>query len=201
MTKRIGIYPGAFDPIHKGHLAFAAAAQARYKLDKIFFLPEPNPTHKQGVKALEHRANMVHLATANQASFGVMVLDAQEFDIRHFWPRVMARFLGSELYMLIGNNPVKRLGEWPHTTEFGKQAPTFVIAMRSQPLTDVAETIETLLETKKLELPFSVLDAHYQTYDAATVRRALRSGAQPEEVPQSVMEYIQRNKLYISGAI
>ena len=197
---RIGIYPGAFDPIHKGHIAFAKAAQNEYKLDKVFFLPEPNPSHKQGVKALEHRANMVHLATANHETFGVMVLDAQEFDIRHLWPRVTARFLGAELFMLVGNNPVKRLGGWPHTTEFGKRAPTFVIARRHQSIQQTEETVRTLLETKKLNLPFAVLQGDYETYDAATIRRRIRTGDQPSEVMQPVMEYIVRNKLYMSGA-
>lgn len=198
---RVGIYPGAFDPIHNGHLAFARAAQAAYALDKVFFLPEPNPTHKQGVKALEHRANMVHLATANDEAFGVMVLDAQAFDVRYLWPRVTARFLGAELFMLTGNNAVKRLGSWPHTTEFGKQAPTFVIAHRRQTVEETTRTIETLLDTKKLALPFRVLEGDYAIYDAGTIRHAIRTGEQPAQVPQPVMEYITRNKLYISGAI
>lgn len=197
---RIGIYPGAFDPIHKGHLAFARAAQATYKLDKIFFLPEPNPSHKQGVKALEHRTNMVYLATANDDAFGVMVFDAQEFDMRHLWPRVTARFLGAELYMLVGNNAVKRLGGWPQTTEFGKQAPTFIIAPRQRTVKETTNIIETLLATKKIDLPFSVLEGDYAIYDAAAVRRTIRTDKQPSQVPQPVMEYIMRNKLYISGA-
>lgn len=200
MKPKIGIYPAAFDPVHKGHLAFAYAAKERYGLDKVYFLPEPNPKHKQGVKAYEHRTNMVHLATANDPSFGVIVLDLQEFDIRHVWPRITSRFLGSELFMLIGNNPVKRLIAWPHTTEFGKQAPTFVVAKRHKPTSEVKKSLETLLKTKKLKLSYAILDSDYQTYSSPIVRTQIKQGERPDALPHAVLEYISRNRLYISGA-
>ena len=200
MIPRVGIYPAAFDPVHNGHLAFAKAVKDKYHLDKVFFLPEPTPAHKQGVKALEHRSNMVHLATANDQSFGLLVLDVQDFDLRYIWPRITSRFLGSELFMLIGNNPVRRLGSWPHTTEFGKQAPTFIIASRNKSLEEVHSTIETLLQTKKLEIPFEILQPDYRTFNAPEIRRIIKAGGKPAGVPQVVYEYIQQNKLYISGA-
>jgi nicotinate-nucleotide adenylyltransferase len=196
MKPRIGIYPAAFDPVHKGHLAFARAAKEQYGLDKIYFLIEPTPKHKQGVKAFEHRTHMVQLATANEADFGVIVLDIQEFDIRHIWPRITSRFLGSDLFMLIGNNPVKRLAAWPHTTEFGKQAPTFVIAKRQHTTVEVKKSLETLQKTKKLDLPYKILDTDYQTYSSPHIRAQIKRGEQPDSLPHEVYEYILRNKLY-----
>jgi nicotinate-nucleotide adenylyltransferase len=197
---KIGIYPAAFDPVHKGHLAFAHAAKEKYGLDKIYFLPEPNPKHKQGVKALEHRTNMVHLAIANEQDFGVIALDVQELDIRHVWPLITSRFLGSELFMLIGNNPVKRLAGWPHTTEFGKQAPTFVVARRHKSVAEIKKSLETLLKTKKLDLPYEVLDAEYQIHSSPAIRIQIKQGEKPDALPHAVVEYILRHKLYISGA-
>lgn len=201
MKPRIGIYPAAFDPVHKGHLAFARAAKQQYGLDKVYFLPEPNPKHRQGVKAFEHRTNMVHLATANEEAFGVVVIDLQEFDIRHVWPRITSRFVGSELFMLIGNNPVKRLIAWPHTTEFGKQAPTFVIAKRHKSTAEVEKSLDTLLNTKKLDLPYEILDVNYETYNSPSIRAQIKRGENPDALPYEVLEYIRRNRLYISGAV
>lgn len=197
---KIGIYPGAFDPINNSHLAFARAAQAAFDLDKVFFLPEPTPTHKQGVKALQHRSNMVHLAAANIATFGVMIADTPTFDIRHIWPRVMSRFSGSELFMLIGNNPVRRLGDWPMASELGKQTPTFIIASRESSRHDVTDQINTLLETKHIDMRFHVLPGTYPVADAVEIRRDLRKSGASSHVPQAVLEYIAHNKLYMSGA-
>lgn len=200
MKPKIGIYPAAFDPVHKGHLAFAHAVKDKYGLDKVYFLPEPTPKHKQGVKALEHRTNMVHLATANEPGFGVVMLDVQELDIRYIWPRITSRFLGSELFMLIGNNPVKRLAAWPHTTEFGKQAPTFIIAKRHKTKTEIKKSLNTLLKTKKLDLSYEILDTDYPTYGSQAIRTQIKQGNTPDALPYEVQEYITRNKLYISGA-
>lgn len=191
---RIGIYPAAFDPIHNGHLAFARAAAQTFGLDKIYFLPEPKPRHKQGVKALEHRTNMVHLALANTPDFGVVSLTTQEFDVRYIWPAITSRFLGEELFMLIGNNSIKRLAAWPHTTEFGKQAPTFIIAQRNGKPTKA--TIDELIHTKKLDLPYRMLPPDYETHNNSYIRSQLKLGRHPKAVPYEVFEYIQRNKLY-----
>lgn len=195
---KIGIYPAAFDPIHNGHVAFAHTAIHEHGLDKVYFLPEPAPRHKQGVKALEHRVNMVHLAIANEPKFGVMSLDTSDFDIRHIWPRITSRFLGQELFMLIGNNPIKRIGVWPHTAEFGKQAPTFVIAKRSKSSKELEASIATLLKTRKLSLSYKILDVDYATYTAVDIRNTVKQGNRHEALMQPVYEYILRNKLYLS---
>ncbi|MCA9332160.1 adenylyltransferase/cytidyltransferase family protein, partial [Candidatus Saccharibacteria bacterium] len=51
--KKVGIYAGSFDPIHKGHIALAEQAIQQCGQDKVFFMVEPRPRRKQGVKALE----------------------------------------------------------------------------------------------------------------------------------------------------
>ena len=42
----ITIFGGTFDPIHAGHLAAARAAQRRFHLDRVLFIPTGNPPHK-----------------------------------------------------------------------------------------------------------------------------------------------------------
>lgn len=192
---KIGIYPAAFDPVHKGHLAFARAVTEKFGLDKVYFLPEPNPRHKQGVKAFEHRINMVQLATANEPGYGVIVLDLQEFDVSQVWSRITARFLGADLYMLIGSNAVKRLAGWPHTIQTGKQVPTFVIANRNSAI-DINESIATLLKTKKLNLPYEILEPDYEIFRSPDIRAQIKHGEQPAALSYEVYQYIQRNKLY-----
>lgn len=141
---------------------------------------------------------MVHLAVAAEQSFGVISLDLQELDIRQVWPRITSRFMGQELFMLIGNNPVRRLAAWPHTTEFGKQAPTFVVANRNRSKSEVEKSLGTLLKTKKLDLSYEVLGGDYTTFRSPEIRTQIKRGQKPEAVPFEVYEYILRNKLYHS---
>ena len=39
MMKRIGVFGGSFDPVHKGHIALADAAVKELKLDKLIIMP------------------------------------------------------------------------------------------------------------------------------------------------------------------
>lgn len=73
MNKKIGIFGGTFDPVHMAHLHMAQCALEQAKLDKVIFLPNGTPPHKEnsGITAGEHRYNMLVLATKDNPCFEV----------------------------------------------------------------------------------------------------------------------------------
>lgn len=197
---KIGIYPGAFDPVHDGHLAFAEAAMRQYGLDRVYFLPEPTPRHKQGVKALEHRVEMVRLAIQMDKKLGVIVLQQSQFTVLETWPLLTARFQDAQLFMLLGSDVAQRLASWPHIDLLIKTAPRFIVALRKSTEQAATEMIETMQNTTKLKLDYDLLAADYATRSSAEIRIALKAGIVPEGLDESVLRYIRRHKLYISGA-
>lgn len=74
----IGLFSGTFDPIHKGHLALAAAARERCELSRIYFIPTNVPPHKttQPAASYFHRYAMTVLATQSEKSFVPSLLEA-----------------------------------------------------------------------------------------------------------------------------
>lgn len=74
----IGLFGGTFDPVHRGHLAFAQEALDRYKLRRIYFVPANIPPHKQHqpLSPFVHRFAMLALATARQKAFIPSLLEA-----------------------------------------------------------------------------------------------------------------------------
>lgn len=70
-SRSIAIFGGTFDPIHSGHLAVAEAAQRRFRLDAIYFVPSSRPPHKKRAElaAFSHRYAMVALAAARHSKF------------------------------------------------------------------------------------------------------------------------------------
>jgi len=74
----IGLFGGTFDPIHRGHIALARAAQEQCKLSRILFVPANIPPHKQKqpLTPFAHRYAMIVLATAAEKAFVPSLLEA-----------------------------------------------------------------------------------------------------------------------------
>lgn len=62
--KRCGIFGGAFDPPHVGHVALARAAIAELGLERLLVLVIADPGHKRTVTPVETRLALARLAFA-----------------------------------------------------------------------------------------------------------------------------------------
>ncbi len=70
--KPIGIFGGAFDPIHFGHLRTAFELQQALALEELRFVPAGNPPHRDAPLAdAEVRLAMVRAAIEGQPGFAV----------------------------------------------------------------------------------------------------------------------------------
>ena len=69
--RRIALFGGTFDPIHSGHVAVARAAERRFHLDCVYFIPSSRPPHKAAAElcVYEHRFAMVALACSAHPRF------------------------------------------------------------------------------------------------------------------------------------
>lgn len=69
--RSVALFGGSFDPIHVGHLAVARAAQRRFHLDEIHFVPcgKPPFKSKHELAAFPHRYAMVSLACVEHQHF------------------------------------------------------------------------------------------------------------------------------------
>jgi len=76
--RRIALFGGTFDPIHAGHLAVAQAADRRFHLDSVYFIPSSRPPHKSksALAPFVHRYAMVALACADHPKFRPSLAEA-----------------------------------------------------------------------------------------------------------------------------
>jgi nicotinate-nucleotide adenylyltransferase len=166
----IGLFGGTFDPIHRGHLALARAAQEHYKLGRVLFVPAAIPPHKQGqpLSEFSHRYAMIALATAGEKDFTPSLLeapvemdgkDAQEKkrkadDRRPNYTidtvkRLKESFKKADrLFLLIGIDAFKDIAKW-HQSESLFRECEFVVASRpGYSLADVANALPPALRPR-----------------------------------------------------
>lgn len=193
--KKVGIFSGSFDPIHMGHLDFAKQALEECKLDKIFFLVEPRPRRKQGVRALEHRRNMVQLSIEHQPSFGSILLEQPRFSVAQTMPVLKQLFKGAELHLLMGDDVLNHLADWPHVEELVSDV-CFVIGVRKHSPKEIKQILEMLQETRGLKLKYNVFQASLPKFSSSQVRLSLKHGQNSPGIAPKVLKYIRENNLY-----
>ena len=118
---KIGVYGGAFNPPHLGHITAARAVFGLLKLDKLLVIPTGHPPHKTlppGSPAPEQRLEMTRLAM-EQAGLGggVEVLDLElRREGNSYTADTLARlreqYPEEELWLLMGTDMFLTLQTW-----------------------------------------------------------------------------------------
>jgi nicotinate-nucleotide adenylyltransferase len=117
--RRIALFGGTFDPIHRGHLEIASRAREAMALDEVRFLPCRTSPHKVGVASApaEDRLEMVRLATRRLPWATV-----DDFDLINPPPsysyltaeEMTRRFPGARLFWIMGADQWRALPIWKH---------------------------------------------------------------------------------------
>ncbi|MGC8528893.1 MAG: nicotinate (nicotinamide) nucleotide adenylyltransferase [Leptospirillia bacterium] len=75
---RAALFGGAFNPLHKGHLALAEEIERRLGLAEVIFIPTGLPPHKERPEVTcEERVHMVELAIAGRPGWRVVDIECR----------------------------------------------------------------------------------------------------------------------------
>ena len=190
---RIGIYSGSFDPVHKGHIAFALSALNDSRLDKIYFIVEPLPRHKPGITHMAHRIAMVRLALRAHPKLEVLELPDKRFSVASTLPRLQKKFRNDELYMLIGSDVLQTLAKWPLAEELLTHV-GLIVGLREDVRLDQALSYATAMPRPLREL--YILESLEPTIASKQIRHTFREGHNSKSVLPSVAKYIKQHWLY-----
>jgi nicotinate-nucleotide adenylyltransferase len=190
---RLGIFPGAFNPVTRAHLAVARAARDQYELDQVIFLLPRNFPHKEYEgTTLEQRVMLLQAAAADDAKLaiassqgGLFIEIAREF-------RAECGD-GVEIHLLCGRDAAERIVHWDYGDgpPFARQLKEFqmLVASREGEYTVPAEYAARI---HPIRMP-----PDYDEISSSAVRKAIGEGADWERlVPESVVRLIREKKLY-----
>ncbi len=189
---RIGILGGAFDPIHKGHLALAHASLEKLKLDRLYFIPAyHHPLEQKGMSASpEDRFEMIKRAIQDESKFSVSDCEIKRKGVsytvdslrlfREQYPKP------NELFFITGGDWGKKLNQWKKIDTIFSLA-HFVVA--SRPGFDIRDL------PKQVE----ILDFVPLAISSTQIRKELKEGiSSPSFIPAEVKTYIKEHGLYRS---
>lgn len=134
--RSIALFGGTFDPIHTGHIAVAQAAQRRFHLDEIHFIPSSRPPHKsqRELTPFIHRYTMVALACAEHVGFMPSLAEAPAPHPHVFYSVDTVRKFRRErpddhLYFIIGADQFLEFPTWKNYEQLLDSC-DFVVASR-----------------------------------------------------------------------
>ena len=184
---RLGIFGGAFNPIHWGHLVLAETAREVLSLDRVIFIPTRQPPHKSG-KALAPgavRLALIRLAIREHPAFAVSEIELERPGMSYALETVktIQSSVGeAKLFLLIGEDMLAV--RWVGWEEL-KRMCTVVVARRPS-------TRRTRREgrLRRLDMPQIAISS----WD---IRARIRAGRSIRYlVPHPVEQYIRQHRLY-----
>lgn len=178
--KCVGIYPGSFDPVHEGHLAFARAALSAGELDEVVFLPEMKPRGKPQISPLAVRIRALKAKTAQYQRLQVMSLPIERFTVADTLAVLQSKFKDARLVLLVGSDIVDTFQyRWPGIDTLLHSVDLIIGLRDSHTAQDIAKLVADLEAELKFQIDYSIIITPYAHLASSKIRtdEALYDGA------------------------
>lgn len=192
--KRVLLYFGSFNPVHRGHIALAEYAVESNIADEVILIVSPQNPHKQSDELAAEFSRYEMCQAACQASKypEKILVSAVEFTLpRPSYTIDTLKFLSEnfgdkmEFSLLMGADNVERFDRWKSYEQILESYPIFVYPRRGYAVEKFADRVTVLA------------DAPLFDYSATDVRTAITEGGNISEmVIPEVESYIKLNNIY-----
>lgn len=192
--KRVLLYFGSFNPVHRGHIALAEYAVESNIADEVILIVSPQNPHKQSDELAAEFSRYEMCQAACQASKypEKILVSAVEFTLpRPSYTIDTLKFLSENFgdkmafSLLMGADNVERFDRWKSYEQILESYPIFVYPRRGYAVEKFADRVTVLA------------DAPLFDYSATDVRTAIAEGGDISEmVVPEVESYIKLNKIY-----
>jgi nicotinate-nucleotide adenylyltransferase len=196
----IGILGGTFDPVHNGHLMIAEYAKDKLKLDKVLFIPAPQPPLKgrTDITPIGQRLEMLKLALDDIKEFEISTIElertgyAYTADTLH----VLKERLGPDvnLFFILGWDSLTEFPRWKNPQKIiklGKLVAFNRPTVKGVDLTALERSVPGIISSTVF------LDMPPVDISSTDIREKVDAGEEIYGlVPEKVEKYIRENGLY-----
>ena len=198
---RVGIYGGAFAPIHNGHVAAAKEFMKQMWLDVLFIIPTGSSPHKEMNREATDADRLRMCELAFEGVEGVIVSDIEmRREGKSYTVDTLRELSDSDrrLFMLCGTDMILTLDEWYKPEEIFKLCYPVYIRRENDRALD-GKIIEKLAFYKENygKNVVRIIAPAIET-SSREIREKIKQGEDISAlVCPRVAEYIKENKLYV----
>lgn len=213
--QRLGIFGGAFNPIHLAHLRLAEEARERCGLDRVLFLPTADPPHKmlpEETPSFAHRLAMVAAAIAGNPAFGVSDLEGtrpgKNYSVK-ILERLRSLYPLCDFFFIVGMDSFRDLALWH---DYRRLFSLTNLVVTRRPGVNHGDPLELLPVAVRPEFCYDppskmlthasgtrviFLEETYLDISSTCIRQLLLCGRSVRYLlPTPVAEYIEQHALY-----
>lgn len=147
MGRRIGLFGGAFDPFHNGHLSVVESVMRSYIVEECWIMPTYAPPHRNPpFYPFRHRKRMAELATEHMNGVVVSSIEAHLSKPSYTWKTIEHIISGEsdiQLFLCLGEDSLVNFSSWMHADKIINRC-TLLVAER--PGYDPKDVFQELLK-------------------------------------------------------
>jgi nicotinate-nucleotide adenylyltransferase len=203
--RKIILFGGTFDPIHRGHTAVASAAAEYIGAEKVIFIPAKRSPLKQyqPIASEKQRLEMITLAIADNQKFA-----ASDVELKKPGPSYTietVRYFQNEygtdavIYWLAGADSIDELPLWYGITELINECNLSVMYRAGFDRPDFSRFAELWGKDRVEKLNSSIIETPLIDISSSQIRDILAAGGNADDMLcRPVAEYIRQCSLYRS---
>jgi nicotinate-nucleotide adenylyltransferase len=214
-ARRVGVMGGTFDPIHRGHLDAADAAQRALNLTELLVVTSHVPPHRPAPMASSyHRFAMTALAVAGRPGWQASDLElkdnapgARSFTSATLQKLHAAGYAALDLFFVIGADAFADIESWVDYPAILDYASFVVVARPGHRIAELGRLLPALagrmvrppLDEARKQALIILLDAATSDVSSTAIReRRARGESIVGLVPDCVRQHIEQHGLYSS---
>ena len=203
MKRKIALFGGTFDPIHKGHTAVAESAREYVQAEAVLFIPAHRSPHKRisPQAGIADRVEMIRLAIRENEHFHLNECELSRPEPSYTLETVneLKSHYGRdvEMYWLLGADSVNDLPKWYGINELIDECTLCVMFRAGFDRPDFSAFTDLLGRQRVEKLRQNVIPTPLINMNSTEIRSRIAAGLDVSEMLHpEVLGYIRRRNLY-----
>lgn len=198
MSRKIGIFGGTFDPIHRGHLTALENFIKRVSPQKTLVIPAGIPPHKrESTTPIEDRVNMLRAAIRDIENAEICLYEAEKdgkcytFDTLTY---LHETYPETEFTMFVGSDMLLSFDRWYRVEDIAKMTSLAVFSRHGDDLDALNAKITEL--KAQIGLKAELFTDEPTEVSSTEIRNAVKNGSALDLILPETEIYIKSKGLY-----